>query len=107
MGKQLSALLFTCVLSACGNPARETLTESERSDPGVIGPNLSVGEWQAASPEAQAAYFRGAVSMHIAEPAQNEAQRRFDDDLALDLRDCESRSKLKTAELRRASLYAH
>lgn len=49
---------------------------------------MSVGEWRSASPAAQAGYFRGAVSVHIAEPAQNDAQRRFDDDLALDLRDC-------------------
>lgn len=84
---RITAFVLAWALSACGNAAAPPMP-AENPDQVVVGPNMSVSVWRSASPAAQAAYFRGAVSVHIAEPAQNETQRRFDDDLALDLRDC-------------------
>lgn len=85
---------LACVLAACGQQRPQPPQSSPSAIPAeyvpadIVGPNMTVGQWRAASIEARAAYFRGVVSVYITEPAQNAAQRRFDDDLALDLTDC-------------------
>lgn len=90
MRQAIALALLALVMSACGAPSSPLtapdVTHSTEARP--VGPDMTIAEWNAAGPQLQATYFRGAVSMHITDPARNDTQRRFDDDLALDLRDC-------------------
>lgn len=85
---RLAGMILALGLAACGPTPPADPAPSDESAPVVVGPNMTVSEWRAATPDLQATYFRGTLSAYITDEAQNETQREFDDNLALDLRDC-------------------